>query len=69
MPGTLLRVKYQKMLPVALCPQHFKSNFVEKLAWPYLVAATTVTIVPVIVLCYVTQKTLVEGISISGIKA
>lgn len=67
--GPLIYINDQKMYPVALGLQLFKSNFVEKLAWPYLMAATTVTIVPVIVLFYVTQKTLVEGISITGIKA
>ncbi len=67
--GPLIYINDQKMYPVALGLQLFKSNFVEKLAWPYLMAATTVTIVPVVVLFYVTQKTLVEGISITGIKA
>jgi len=67
--GPLIYINDQKMYPVALGLQLFKSSFVEKLAWPYLMAATTVTIIPVIILFYVAQRTLVEGISITGIKA
>jgi multiple sugar transport system permease protein len=67
--GPLIYINDQHLYPVALGLQLFKSNFVEKLAWPYLMAATTVTIIPVIVLFYVAQRTLVEGISITGIKA
>ena len=66
--GPLIYLNDQLKYPVALGLQLFQSQFVEKLAWPYLMAATTVTILPVIVLFYVTQKTLVEGISITGIK-
>lgn len=66
--GPLIYINDTKMYPVALGLQLFKADFVEKLAWPYLMAATTVTILPVIILFYVTQKTLVEGISITGIK-
>jgi multiple sugar transport system permease protein len=66
--GPLIYINDQSLYPVALGLQLFRSDFVEKLAWPYLMAATTVTIIPVVVLFYVTQKTLVEGISITGIK-
>jgi len=66
--GPLIYINDQSLYPVALGLQLFQASFVEKLAWPYLMAATTVTILPVIVLFYVTQKTLVEGISITGIK-
>jgi multiple sugar transport system permease protein len=66
--GPLIYLNDTAKYPVALGLQLFKSDFVEKLAWPYLMAATTVTIVPIIVLFYVTQRTLVEGISITGLK-
>jgi multiple sugar transport system permease protein len=66
--GPLIYINDQSLYPVALGLQLFRSDFVEKLAWPYLMAATTVTIIPVVALFYVTQKTLVEGISITGIK-
>jgi len=66
--GPLIYLNDQSLYPVALGLRLFRTDFVEKLAWPYLMAATTVTIIPVVVLFYVTQKTLVEGISITGIK-
>jgi multiple sugar transport system permease protein len=43
-------------------------QFVEKLAWPYLMAASTVTILPIIIVFFVAQRTFIEGIAISGIK-
>ncbi|MCL4541418.1 MAG: hypothetical protein M1396_03625 [Chloroflexi bacterium] len=53
---------------LAVAGRLFQSQFVQKLAWPYLMAATTVTILPIIILFYATQKSLVEGISITGLK-
>src|SRR5262249_21494072 len=35
--------------PISLGLQQFMGQFVEKLAWPYLMAASTVTILPIIV--------------------
>ena len=66
--GPLIYLNSQQLFPLAIGLQLFQSSFVEKLAWPYLMAATTVTIIPIVILFYVTQETLVEGISITGIK-
>jgi multiple sugar transport system permease protein len=38
------------------------------LAWPHLMAASTVTVLPIIVLFFLAQRTFIEGIAISGIK-
>lgn len=66
--GPLIYLNQTHLYPVALGLQLFQSQFVQKLAWPYLMAATTVTILPIIILFYATQKSLVEGISITGLK-
>lgn len=36
--------------------------------WPYLMAASTLVALPPIVIFYLTQRTFVEGVSITGIK-
>ena len=36
--------------------------------WPYMMAASTATVAPVIILYFFVQRTFVEGISITGLK-
>jgi ABC-type glycerol-3-phosphate transport system permease component len=43
-------------------------SFYMELQWPRLMAASTVTILPIVLLYFFTQKTFVEGISVTGIK-
>jgi len=66
--GPLIYLNNPDMYPISLGLNRFLGQFVEKLAWPYLMAASTVTITPMIVLFFFTQRTFIEGISITGIK-
>ncbi|HEY3079356.1 MAG TPA: carbohydrate ABC transporter permease [Chloroflexota bacterium] len=66
--GPLIYLRDPEMYPIALGLQRFVGQFVEELAWPYLMAASTVTILPIVVLFFVTQRTFIEGITVSGIK-
>ena len=66
--GPLIYLRDPQMFPIALGLQRFVGQFVEELAWPYLMAASTVTILPIILLFFVTQRTFIEGITVSGIK-
>ncbi len=66
--GPLIYLNSQQLFPLAIGLQLFQSSFVEKLAWPYLMAATTVVILPVIVLFFFAQHAFVEGITITGTK-
>ena len=36
--------------------------------WPYMMAASTATIAPVIIIFFLVQRTFVEGITVTGIK-
>ena len=36
--------------------------------WGYLMAASTMATLPIVVLFFVTQRTFIEGISLTGIK-
>lgn len=38
------------------------------LVWPYLMAASTVTILPIIIMYFFTQRTFIEGIALTGVK-
>lgn len=66
--GPLIYLNQPDMFPISLGLQQFMGQFVEKLAWPYLMAASTVTILPIVVIFFIAQRTFIEGISISGIK-
>ncbi|HEY3107434.1 MAG TPA: carbohydrate ABC transporter permease [Chloroflexota bacterium] len=66
--GPLIYMRDPQMFPIALGLQRFVGQFVEELAWPYLMAASTVTILPIILLFFVAQRTFIEGITVSGIK-
>jgi multiple sugar transport system permease protein len=66
--GPLIYLNQPETFPISLGLQRFMGQFQEKLAWPYLMAASTVTIVPIIILYFLTQRTFIEGIAITGIK-
>ena len=66
--GPLIYLNQPDKFPISLGLQQFMGQFVEKLAWPYLMAASTVTIIPIIILFFIAQRTFIEGIAISGIK-
>ncbi len=66
--GPLIYLNNPDLFPISLGLNRFLGQFVEKLAWPYLMAASTVTILPIVILFFFTQRTFIEGIAISGIK-
>lgn len=66
--GPLIYLNQPHLFPVSLGLQRFLGQFVEKLAWPYLMAASTVVMLPVLVVFFFAQRTFIEGIAISGIK-
>jgi multiple sugar transport system permease protein len=66
--GPLIYLSNQALYPIALGLQLFQSQFAQKLVWPYLMAASTVTILPVVLLFFFAQRTFVEGVAITGLK-
>jgi multiple sugar transport system permease protein len=66
--GPLIYLNTPDQFPVSLGLNRFLGQFVEKLAWPYLMAASTVVILPVLVVFFFAQRTFIEGIAVSGIK-
>lgn len=69
--GPLIYLNNQKEFPVALGLQQMQATYHaagQNLVWPYLMAASTVVIIPILVLFFFTQRTFIEGITVTGIK-
>ncbi|MCP4177626.1 MAG: carbohydrate ABC transporter permease [bacterium] len=65
--GPLIYLTKQKTYTLALGLQFFQSQ-TGGTAWNYLMAASTIMVIPVILLFFFYQKSMVEGISMTGIK-
>ena len=65
--GPLIYLTNQKDFTLALGLQFFQSQL-GGTEWHYLMAASTLVALPIIVLFFFTQKTFIEGISMTGIK-
>lgn len=66
--GPLIYLNEEGLYPIALGLQQFRTMFQEELMWPYMMAASTAAIAPVVLLFFFVQRTFVEGISITGLK-
>jgi ABC-type glycerol-3-phosphate transport system permease component len=66
--GPLIYLNRQELYPLALGLRMLNSTFREELMWPYQMAASTAVVAPVIVVFFFTQRTLIEGITLTGIK-
>lgn len=70
--GPLIYINDAERYPVALALQHLEDSgtgiLPMDLIWPYLMAASTATIVPILLLYFFTQRTFIEGIALTGIK-
>jgi multiple sugar transport system permease protein len=66
--GPLIYLNRTNLFPVSLGLATFNSAFAESLKWPYLMAASTVVILPIILLFFFAQRMFVEGVTITGIK-
>ena len=65
--GPLIYLTDQKDFTLALGLQFFQSQH-GGTEWHYLMAASTMVVLPVIVLFFLAQKSFIEGISMTGIK-
>jgi multiple sugar transport system permease protein len=65
--GPLIYLTKQEDYTLALGLQFFQSQH-GGTEWHYLMAASTLVALPIIILFFFTQKTFIEGISMTGIK-
>ncbi|MCB0045401.1 MAG: carbohydrate ABC transporter permease [Caldilineaceae bacterium] len=62
----LIYLHDQRLYTVALGLNFFRSSF--QVNWAYLMAASLVTMLPVLVVFFLAQRLFIQGISVSGIK-
>ncbi len=67
--GPLIFINQEALYPLSLGLQSLRTTFTEALAWPYLMAASTIIVAPLIIIFFLTQRTFVEGITLTGIRA
>jgi multiple sugar transport system permease protein len=69
--GPLIYLNEMTKFPISLGLQQLRATYHSaelRLVWPYLMAASTTVITPILILFFFTQRTFVEGITITGIK-
>jgi len=70
--GPLIYINKYTMFPLALGIQKLRSQMTQvgnaPLAYPYLMAVSTIAAAPIIILFFFAQRTFIEGISLTGIK-
>ena len=66
--GPLIYINRESQVPLALGLRSMRSTFQESLMWPYLMAASTLIVAPMIITFFLTQRTFVEGITLTGVK-
>jgi multiple sugar transport system permease protein len=70
--GPLIYLNKEEMYPLALGINRLRvsinSTGTNELAYPYLMAVSTIVVTPILVLFFLAQRTFIEGISVTGIK-
>lgn len=70
--GPLIYLNREDLMPLALGINRLRSNITAtgtaQLAYPYLMAVSTVVVMPILLLFFFAQRTFIEGISVTGIK-
>ncbi len=70
--GPLIYINKYEMYPLALGIQKLRNNMTQvgnaPLAYPYLMAVSTIAAAPIIILFFFAQRQFIEGISLTGLK-
>jgi multiple sugar transport system permease protein len=69
--GPLIYINDPDKLPIALGLQALRvssTSATDTRLWPYLMAASTATILPILLLFFFAQRTFIEGITLTGVK-
>lgn len=70
--GPLIYLNNEEMYPLALGINRLRSSIsatgTKELAYPYLMAVSTIVVSPILILFFMAQRTFIEGISVTGIK-
>lgn len=70
--GPLIYINRDRLYPLALGIQRLRSMLagvgIAPMAYPYLMAVSTIATVPILIAFFFAQRTFIEGISLTGIK-
>jgi len=70
--GPLVYINRDAMYPLALAINQLRSTLagvgISPLAYPYLMAVSTIATLPIVIGFFFTQRTFIEGISLTGLK-
>lgn len=70
--GPLIYLNREEMYPLALGINRLRNSIsatgTNELAYPYLMAVSTIVVAPILALFFFAQRTFIEGISVTGIK-
>jgi ABC-type glycerol-3-phosphate transport system permease component len=70
--GPLIYVNQEELFTIALGIENLRQTLsqvgVVGLAYPYLMAVSTVVTLPILITFFITQRTFIEGISLTGLK-
>jgi ABC-type glycerol-3-phosphate transport system permease component len=70
--GPLIYLNREEHYPLALGIKRLRDNIsatgTNELAYPYLMAVSTIVVTPILALFFLAQRTFIEGISVTGIK-
>jgi len=70
--GPLIYINHSELYPISMGLASFSSTLnqvgIKGLAYPYLMAVSTMVTIPIIVIFFFTQRTFIEGITFTGMK-
>jgi len=70
--GPLIYINKYTMFPLALGIQKLRNMMSQvgnaPLAYPYLMAVSTIAAAPIIIIFFFAQRTFIEGIALTGVK-
>jgi multiple sugar transport system permease protein len=66
--GPLLYLNREELFTVALGLSRYQGGGWSQASWSLLMAASVTSIVPILVIFFFTQRTFIEGITLTGLK-
>jgi multiple sugar transport system permease protein len=66
--GPLIYLKDETMYTVSIGLTRYQAGGYTQPRWPWLMAASMTTLIPILILFFLAQRTFIEGISLTGIK-
>ena len=66
--GPLIYLRDEALYTVSIGLTRYQAGGYTQPRWPWLMAASMTTLIPILILFFLAQRTFIEGISLTGIK-